>query len=367
MQPPTRSSSVLKTTVSDPLLTVAIPAHNAENSITRLLSSLSSQKTSFGFEILVADDGSTDGTAALAEGFGDGRIRCLRGEKSGVSAARNRLIDAAKGRYIMFADSDDYLLPGALEAAVSALAENGAELVIFGFEIENTDTKTLSPYSGDSALLFSERDYGDNLLSLYARNMLNPCWNKAYSLEFLRKNNIRFSGISYGEDRLFCFDVLCLAPKAAVLSETFYRYTQSTRETLTTKFLPEKFDICLEIDRSFVRLCSRFGISRGKYAKLADYMLVKSALSCLATLKSPSCRLSKKERRGFARAVVRSERLSSCREFPPECGKLFRLSARVLQTRSVTLALLMTSGIHVMTRLFPDRIRRAKHAYNNKN
>jgi glycosyltransferase involved in cell wall biosynthesis len=102
---------------SPPLVTVVIPARNAQATLAQTLASVCAQDHSV-WEAIVVDDGSTDTTAELAAEWAarDGRIRCIAGPRTGVSAARNAAIAQARGEFIAFIDSDDLWLPGKLSA-----------------------------------------------------------------------------------------------------------------------------------------------------------------------------------------------------------------------------------------------------------
>ncbi len=104
-----------------PQVSVIIPTYNREETIGRTIRSVLTQ-TFQDFEIIVVDDGSTDGTRAIVEGFCDPRIRCLRHEQNlGAAAARNTGIRAARGTYLAFLDSDDEWLPEKLSEQISIL------------------------------------------------------------------------------------------------------------------------------------------------------------------------------------------------------------------------------------------------------
>lgn len=98
-------------------VSVIIPAYNAENFLAGTIESALAQETDFPFEVVVLDDGSSDGTRDVMDSYGD-RIRSIKQSNQGVSAARNNAIRAARGEYIALLDSDDYWKPGKLQAQV---------------------------------------------------------------------------------------------------------------------------------------------------------------------------------------------------------------------------------------------------------
>jgi glycosyltransferase involved in cell wall biosynthesis len=103
-------------------VSVVIPAHNAERYLAEAIDSALAQ-TLPPLEILVLDDGSEDGTAAVASGFGPPVI-CHSGPQTGIGATRNRGVEEARGDYVAFLDADDLWLPRKLELQLAAFDEN---------------------------------------------------------------------------------------------------------------------------------------------------------------------------------------------------------------------------------------------------
>src|SRR5438046_3178785 len=103
-----------------PLVTVVVPCYNHARFLAATLDSIDAQTYS-SIETIVVDDGSTDGSAALA---GERRVQVLRQTNQGVGAARNAGLREATGDFVVFLDSDDELLPGAIRSGVDALASN---------------------------------------------------------------------------------------------------------------------------------------------------------------------------------------------------------------------------------------------------
>lgn len=105
---------------AEPYFSIVIPAYNRADKIGRTLASCLAQADP-DFEVVVVDDGSSDDTAAVTEAIGDFRIRCVRQPNAGASAARNRGIREARGRYVAFLDSDDEFLPEKLRFCRQAM------------------------------------------------------------------------------------------------------------------------------------------------------------------------------------------------------------------------------------------------------
>lgn len=96
------------------MISVVIPLYNKESSIAQSLKSVLSQEYD-DFEVVIVDDGSTDGSVGVVEAINDPRIRLIKQENGGPSKARNTGVKNAKGEWILFLDADDEFLPGALE------------------------------------------------------------------------------------------------------------------------------------------------------------------------------------------------------------------------------------------------------------
>lgn len=127
------------------MITIIIPLYNKEASIATALRGVLAQ-TYQDFEVVVVDDGSTDGGAAVVEQFDDPRIRLIRQANGGVSAARNRGIAEAKGEHVAFLDADDEWMPTFLEeiaALIAAYPESKARATNYIFNSNGVKSPTL--------------------------------------------------------------------------------------------------------------------------------------------------------------------------------------------------------------------------------
>jgi len=212
-----------------PLISVLIPLYNAMPYFTSAIESVIAQ-TYDNLEIIILDDGSKDDSAAEADKFAakDDRIRVIHQENHGVCYARNRLVEAAKGEYIIFADNDDIMHPRAIEILYDGMMKIGAGLAIGGKESftdgKEPDVKVLrTEYSGFAP--YPERMSGKELLLNRAGRLsgLNVViWGKLY-----RRSD--FEDISYPEDRRYddaptTYKILYPIERIAYLPCTLFYY-----------------------------------------------------------------------------------------------------------------------------------------------
>ncbi len=112
------------------LVSVMIPVFNAERFVGEAIESVLGQEGA-EVEVVVVDDGSTDGSVAVAERFGDA-VRVVRGEHAGIGAARNRGVGGARGEYVTFLDADDLWARGKLARQLGVLMGADAPELVFG-------------------------------------------------------------------------------------------------------------------------------------------------------------------------------------------------------------------------------------------
>jgi len=158
----------------DPLVSIIIPCFNAEKYVGEAIESALAQ-TYGPVEVVVVDDGSTDGLVGVLESFGD-RIRWESGPNRGACAARNRGLEMASGELIQFLDADDLLHPEKLQRQVTELERSGADLVCcFGQCDDPTSVMNgmyRRPYDGDDPVQFVLRGALQTSAPLHRRENL---------------------------------------------------------------------------------------------------------------------------------------------------------------------------------------------------
>ena len=201
---------------------IIIPAYNAEAYLQRCLDSIFAQEFD-DYEVIVVNDGSTDGTVTLLEGYP--QVKVIHQENHGMATARNRGIDKAKGEYILFVDSDDELMPHALSNLAPQI--NGKDIIGFGSSIYNEETQTITHYPLHTThyTLHTGWDYF-NRHRLEAAPVHFVCvWQRTYRRAFLEEHRLRFAnGLRRAEDDLFTTMAILRAQSVKTMADPLYIY-----------------------------------------------------------------------------------------------------------------------------------------------
>ena len=200
-------------------ISIVIPVYNKAEYISQCLDSLLRQDFD-GFEIVVVDDGSTDGSGPLCDhkAEADARIRVIHTENGGVTAARRKGVEAAQGRYIVFVDADDQLLPGALTTLHQAIEAAGADEVIATF---CTQDDVHSPVVHEG--LQPDTD-GMIRTIITGKNRFPVLWAVIFRREILGGCLNIPRDIIEGEDLMMQVQVLMKQPRVWFIKDCVYRY-----------------------------------------------------------------------------------------------------------------------------------------------
>ncbi len=212
--------------MSTPKLSVIIPAYNAETTLQRTIESVLNQSFE-DYELIVINDGSKDGTGDVCAHLAqkDLRIQVDAQDNQGVSSARNAGIKTAQGKYIMFVDDDDEIMPEHLKAYVTAIEEGQFDVVIGGI------TRIYIDQQGKQVASKPDAEPGECSLESFWNKMCvktelfgHPV-NKIFRSDIIKKNNIRFrTDMISQEDMDFCLSYYQFCEKIAFISDSGYLY-----------------------------------------------------------------------------------------------------------------------------------------------
>ncbi len=265
---------------------VIIPVYNAEATLRRCLDSLVNQQFS-DYELLLINDGSTDGSGAICREYADKypQIRYLSKENGGVSSARNLGLEQAGGEYILFADSDDFVSEGYLAAISDALKDGSPDLLMFGYR------NLGGASSGIDAGVFREEaepDIARQIYSAMRRYIFGSLWSKAFKRNIIEQHNIRFENdLSIGEDQAFIFAYAMHLQSIASVGDRLYNVDVSNGGSLSRKACPYLTEQLLEVNRRMYAALRASGHSQEAtryYEKALSWTAYRSAYSCCKEL-----------------------------------------------------------------------------------
>lgn len=211
--------------MSSLLISVVVPIYNVEHYLERCLDSIISQ-TYTNLEIILVDDGSTDRSGAIADAYAakDSRVKVIHQKNGGLSIARNTGIEACRGEYLLFIDSDDYIAPNMCERLLSRLTEADADIAIGGFY--RVDSHGTAEFAPPSQQINSKTD----ITQQYFKNKsayLVIVWNKLYKTALFRfPTPLRFAPHMLEEDEIFSYRILYRASRIVTVDQPLYYYVQ---------------------------------------------------------------------------------------------------------------------------------------------
>lgn len=214
---------MLNTTV--PKISVIVPVYKVENYLHRCIDSILAQSYA-DFELLLIDDGSPDNSGQICDEYAakDSRVRVFHKGNGGVSSARNLGLDNARGEWITFIDSDDYVDVDYLYELFFSAKEYNADFVTTiepGIQIDKKETY----------LLFEDF----NILFTYYKMDCGPTpWAKLFKADIITNKNIRFRlNIHHGEDSIFVYYYLLEIKDIVLISSSKYFYDRSRVNSLS--------------------------------------------------------------------------------------------------------------------------------------
>ena len=234
--------------MESPAVSIIIPVYNVKPYLEKCLSSIRFQ-TYRNFEVLLVDDGSTDGSADICRSYValDSRFHLLKQANAGASAARNLGITQAAGRYLQFVDGDDWLPTDAVEILFHTAESTGADLTVAHFYRVAGERCAARGHIREERVM-TRTEYADYMVKAPANFYYGVMWNKLYRRAIVEANHLECpADVAWCEDFLFNLDYIACCRLIAAVPRPVYYYrkregslvsTQATlRKTIQTKRL----------------------------------------------------------------------------------------------------------------------------------
>lgn len=222
-------------------ISVIVPVYNTGKYLKECIDSILNQ-THKNLEIILVDDGSSDGSGAICDGYAekDDRVKVIHKENGGVSSARNAGLDIASGKYVGFIDGDDVIDEDMYEFLLDNLLLFDADISRCGMVRETGEKK--EAWGNDNSVPVI-RSTIEGICDVGEANGIlpvSPC-NKLYKYDIIE--NIRFdTRFVYAEDTLFNYYAACNAKKTVCCDKIKYHYISNSDSASHKKFCAERFD-----------------------------------------------------------------------------------------------------------------------------
>ena len=224
---------------AEPLISVIVPVYNVEKYINKCVDSIIGQDYA-NLEIILVDDGSPDNCGKICDEYKklDKRVKVIHKSNGGLSSARNAGIEIAKGDYIGFVDSDDYIEPCMYDKLLKALLQEKCSLAICGTAYVFENGKRINKTNAGNTVVM---DFEEALTEMNQYRLFDMgAWSKLYEARLFK--NIRFPVGKLSEDFYIMYKIFDNANKIVFISDPAYNYLQRENSISRNKKINHDFE-----------------------------------------------------------------------------------------------------------------------------
>ena len=280
-------------------VSVILPVYNSQKYIAKTIDSILNQNYN-NYELIIIDDGSTDGSLDICSKYleKNNNIKILEQKNSGVSRARNKGIEKATGKYIMFIDSDDCYEPDCIKTMVNYMKNKKVDLVSCSYS--NFDLSNNKFLLQDTFVMNKFTEYFEKLQKNY---LFNQIWNKIYKLDIIKSNKIIFDeNISIAEDLKFNIEYLKKCDSFCYIKDILYNY-RITTSGLGFKYRTDSNDIKIKL----LKLLEDEYSKENAEKKYIFFIYLKQYIAYFSNIVDNRNKLLKKEKKLLIKNIMESK------------------------------------------------------------
>ncbi len=302
-----------------PSISVIMPCFNVEKYMEKAIDSLLGQTFS-DFELIIVDDGSTDGTGSIADAYAekDARVRVFHQENAGAPKARNNAMKQASGKYLFFMDGDDWAESNMLEDMFAAAEKDSLQVLVTGFYIDTyySDGKFGTEVKSHPDIVYKNRDmFRQEAFLLFDRNLLYTPWNKLYLREYIESRNITFTD-TFWDDFPYNLAVFRDINRVGVLSKAYYHFNRARSNSETSIYRPDMYVKREEEHTWMQELYRHWGLdSEEKSLEMVSRRYVDRVIGCVENITCADCNLDIRKKLERIGIMIRSERVSEALKY----------------------------------------------------
>lgn len=290
------------------LVSIIVPVYNMEGSLRTSVEALL-QQTYGNIEIILVDDGSTDGSYKICQELaaGNEKVKVYHTENQGSGMARNYGIDKASGKYAYFPDADDILQIDAVEILVNEMESDECDMIVFGFrEIDEQGQvveKSCPAGSFDGDYL--RRNY-DIYYNNY--NIKGAPWNKFFNLHKIKEENILYPSLRRHQDEVFILRYVTKAKRVRFISDVLYTYYTNSLKKEWEKYPTDYIEIVNELQKYQTEIIGSWNADNSRIIDAVNSNYVANYIKALELSFGKKFRFKKKERLNWITDKAESKR-----------------------------------------------------------
>lgn len=236
------------------MISIIVPVYKVEKYLKKCVESIQNQ-TYADLEIILVDDGSPDNCGKICDEISqkDNRVKVIHKKNEGLAAARNTGLQYARGEYIAFVDSDDYIKDTMFEIMFKKLTETKADIAMCGSLCVDEDGNILSQDIFPEGKIY----VGEEIVNEFILTLKTAVWNKLFRKEIIYNKQFPIGRI-HGEDLVFITSFLNPRTKLVTVSEAGYYYVKHAGSITTKGFSEKSFDEVYCKDEAYDKLLKEF-------------------------------------------------------------------------------------------------------------
>ena len=292
-------------------LSIIIPVYNVEKHLSNCLDSVIDESVS-NYEIILIDDGSTDNSSSICDEYARkySQIKVIHNNNEGAAFARNVGLNIAKGDFITFLDSDDFVDESYISyilLLIDSVIYSDSEIITLSYFIDynESDVSEMCQLSG-----FTNNSPEAAVRELESCGAFNLLWNKVYKKSLIqRENRVTFlKDTEPGEDLIF--NVMCFikAKKVSLINKPFYHWVRRGEDTLANRFREDLFERNMLFIDYRKKLYHSLGIEKTDIGLLSKGNL-EYIFACVPNMYRKGKRFSRKKRMSFYTGILNSEEI----------------------------------------------------------
>lgn len=256
--------------INSKLVSIIIPVYNSEKYIKKCIESLINQSY-IHIEIILVDDGLNDESGIICDYYAkkDRRIIVIHKENEGAYIARNIGISMAKGEYISFVNSDDWVEKDYIGFLVDNILNFNSDLIVCNYKDVYISKNNI--YYGEKRKINSEVLKIDKVMNqdFFINGLVHPCWGKLYKSNIIKNNNILFENLKLSEDTVFNLNYLTFCKNINILENELYFYAHyDCHSSVTSIEYDSIFENYLIVHEYFFQYIKRY--KENKYIDIVN-------------------------------------------------------------------------------------------------